>query len=134
MPRRASSGPNVGLILGLIAAVVAAAFVVKVVVAPDTGRTLDGTRLDMRAAIENANSLRGNEYVVEGKIDDQLDWDPEQGQVISLMVADGDTTDFLAIEIPPALSDTNIEREQNYAIRVRFREGGIAVAEEINRL
>jgi hypothetical protein len=72
--------------------------------------------------------------VVKGKIDDQLDWDPDRGQVISLKVADGDAADFLAIEIPPSLSNINIERDQDYAIRVRFREGGIAVAEEINRL
>ena len=134
MPRRASSVPNIGTILGIVAVVAAAAFAIKVVVGDKPGRTLDGTPLDMRAAVENANSLRGNEYVVQGKTDDRLDWDPEHGQVISFRVADGDAADFLAIEIPPSLSNINIEREQDHAIRVRFREGGIAVAEEINRL
>lgn len=134
MPRRASSGPNIGLILGIAAVVAAAGFAGKLVFGEKSGKTLDGTSLDMRSAVENANSLRGNEYVVEGKIDDQLDWDPQYGQVISLKVADGDTAEFLAIEIPPKLSNINIEREQSYAFRVRFREGGIAVAEEISRL
>lgn len=134
MPRRASSGPNVGVIIGIIAVVAAAAFAGKMVFSQKSTQTLDGTKLDMPSAVENANSLRGNEYVVEGKIDDQLRWDPDHGQVISLRVASGDTGEFLAIEIPPSLSDINIEREQNYAFRVRFREGGIAVAEEISRL
>ncbi len=134
MPRRASSGPNVGLILGIVAVVAAAAFAGKMVFADKKGQSLDGTTLDMRSAVENANSLRGNEYVVEGTIDDQLEWDPEHGQVVSLKVLSGDTAEFLAIEIPPSLSNINIEREQNYAFRVRFREGGIAVAENISRL
>ena len=134
MPRRASSGPNVGLILGIAALVAAAAFAGKWVFGEKEGKALSGTSLDMRSAVENANSLRGNEYVVEGRIDDQLDWDPEHGQVISLKVADGATSEFLAIEIPPELSSINIEREQRYSFRVRFREGGIAVAEEISRL
>ncbi len=134
MPRRASSGPNVGIIIGIVAVVAAAAFAGKMVFSEKAGKTLTGTSLDMRSAVENANSLRGNEYVVEGKIDDQLQWDPEHGQVISLEVLNGDVADFLAIEIPPSLSRINIEREQNYAFRVRFREGGIAVAEDITRL
>lgn len=134
MPRRASSGPNVGLILGIIAVVAAAAFAGKMVFGEKSGTSLDGTTLDMRSAVENANSLRGNEYIVEGKIDDQLDWDPQHGQVISLKVDDGTGSEFLAIEIPPSLSNINIEREQSYSFRVRFREGGIAVAEAISRL
>ncbi len=134
MPRRASSGPNVGLILGIIAVVAAAAFAGKMVFGEKSGASLDGTTLDMRSAVENANSLRGNEYIVEGKIDDQLDWDPQHGQVISLKVDDGTGSEFLAIEIPPSLSNINIEREQSYSFRVRFREGGIAVAEAISRL
>lgn len=134
MPRRASSGPNLGLILGIAAVVAAAAFAGKLVFGQKTGKTLSGTSLDMRSAVENANSLRGNEYIVEGKIDDQLDWDAEHGQVISLKVESGDAADFLAIEIPPKLSNINIEREQSYSFRVRFREGGIAVAEDITRL
>ncbi|BCX48896.1 hypothetical protein HAHE_28040 [Haloferula helveola] len=133
MPRRASSGINPSVIIGVIVLVAAAFFGGKMLFSQKTGKELDGTQLNMRSAIENANSLRGNEYVVEGKIDDQLDWDADLGQVISLKVADGDRADFLPIEIPPALSNINIEREQNYAFRIRFRQGGIAVAEEITR-
>jgi hypothetical protein len=122
------------MILGIIAVVAAAAFGGKVLFSKKEGRALDGPKLDMRAAVENANSLRGNEYVVEGKVDDRLGWDPERGQVISLKVSDGDVADFMAIEIPPSLSDINIEREQDYAFRVRIRDKGIAVAEAITRL
>lgn len=83
---------------------------------------------------ENANSLRGNQYVVEGKIDEKLRWTPDLGQVVALKVEEDGGPSFLAIEIPPDLSSVNIEREQSYVFKVRFRQGGIAVAEEISRL
>lgn len=133
MPRRASSGPNAGLIIGIIAIIAAAAFGGKMLFGEKAGPSLDGTTLDMGQAVQSANSLRGNEYVLEGKIDDQLEWTPDRGQVVSVKVSEGSDADFLAVEIPPSLSDINIEREQQYAFRVRFREGGIAVAEEITR-
>ena len=55
MPRRASSGPNIGMILGIIAVVGAAAFGGKVLFSKKEGRTLDGPKLDMRAAVVNDN-------------------------------------------------------------------------------
>jgi hypothetical protein len=124
----------VGLILGAIAVVAVAAILGKMSFTEKASETLDGPTLDMRSATENANSLRGNEYIVTGTIDDQLRWDPDLGQVVSLKVTDGDGAEFIAIEVPPKLSETNIEREQEYSIQVRFREGGIAVAEKIRRL
>jgi len=134
MARRASSGPKPGLLIGVAAALAIAFFGGKFVLGNKGNTSISGTSLEMRAVTENANSLRGNQYVVEGKIDEKLRWTPDLGQVISLKVDEGSGPDFLAIEIPPNLSSVNIEREQTYAFKVRFRQGGIAVAEEITRL
>lgn len=134
MPRRASSGPNLGLILGAIAVVALAAVLGKMTFAERSVEQLDGPTLDMSSAIRNANSLRGNEYIVTGTVDDRLKWDPDIGQVVSVKVTEGDTHEFIGIRIPPHLAATNIEREQQYAFQVRIREGGIAVAEKITRL
>ena len=134
MARRASSGPKPGLLIGVAAALAVAFFGGKLVLGGKSGKPISGTSLEMRAVTENANSLRGNQYVVEGKIDEKLRWTPDMGQVVSLKVDEGSGPDFLAIEIPPNLSAVNIEREQTYAFKVRFRQGGIAVAEEITRL
>jgi hypothetical protein len=133
MPRRASSGINPALLIGVAAALAVAFFGGKFLFADKTDTPLSGSELDMETVEENANSLRGNEYVVEGKIDDQILWTPDRGQVVSIKVDSPAGERFLGIEIPPGLSDVNIEREQTYAFRVSFRQGGIAVAEEITR-
>ena len=134
MARRASSGPKPGLLIGIAAALAIAFFGGKHFLGGKNNKRISGTTLEMRSVTENANSLRGNQYVIEGTIDEKLRWTPDLGQVISLKVDARSGPSFLAIEIPPELSNVNIEREQTYAFKVRFRQGGIAVAEEITRL
>ena len=133
MPRRASSGLHPGLILAVVLVIAGAFFAGSLLFGEKEAATLEGPRLDMEDVAENANALRGNRYVVEGSIDDQLVWTPDAGQLVSLRVKDAAAARFLPIEIPAELSSQNIEREQNYAFRIRFRDGGIAVAEEIVR-
>lgn len=133
MSRRASSGFNPAIFIGIAVVIAALFFGGKFLLGERDGKPLSGTTLDMKDAIENANSLRGNTYVVEGTIDDKTFWDPNLGQVISLKVTSPRGNDYLGIEIPPDLSKVNIEREQSYAFQVRFRQGGIPVAEQITR-
>jgi hypothetical protein len=134
MARRASSGIHSGVIVGAAAALVLAFIGGKMLLGGESAAKPDGTPLDMETFEQHANSLRGNEYVVEGTVDGQLHWHPDRGQVISLRVDDAGTSRFLAIEIPAEFSTQNIEREQRYAFLVRVRDGGIAVAREISRL
>ncbi len=100
----------------------------------DKSSPLDGSALEVEALKQNANSLRGNEYVVEGTVDEKLRWTPDRGQVVSLKIDTPGGDEFIGIEVPPELSTINIEREQRYAFKVRFRRGGIAVARDISRL
>jgi len=133
MPRRASSGISPGLLIGVVVTIAVLFFGGKLIFSGKSEKSLSGTELDMATVEENANSLRGNEYVVEGKIDEQVLWTADKGQVVSIKVDSPAGPRFLGIEIPPGMSDVNIEREQTYAFRVSFRQGGIAVAEEITR-
>ena len=134
MARRASSGINPGIIIGVVAALVVAFFGGKMLLGGKSADKPSGAPLPMETFEKNANSLRGNEYTVEGVVDGQLHWDPNDGQVISLRVDDNGTKRFIAIQVPTELSTQNIEREQNYAFRVRIRDKGIAVAKAISRL
>lgn len=134
MARRASSGINPGIIIGVVAALAIAFFGGKMLLGEKSADKPSGTPLDMQKFEKNANSLRGNEYLVEGVVDGQLHWDPNSGQVISLRVDDNGTNRYIAIEIPAKLSTQNIEREQDYAFLVRIRDKGIAVAQSISRL
>ena len=69
MPRRASSGPNYTAIIGIAAFVIVAFFGAKFLM-KDSGKKIKGaTPLSMSEFLENGNSLRGNEYLVEGTVD-----------------------------------------------------------------
>ncbi|MES2995551.1 MAG: hypothetical protein V4733_01950 [Verrucomicrobiota bacterium] len=134
MARRASSKTNPALIIGAIAAVVVLAFAGKSLLGKKSVAFEDGVKLDMAEVLENANMLRGNEYVVEGQVDEKLQWTSDRGQVVSLRIDTSGDDEFLGIEIPPELGKINISTKQKYSFRVKFRQGGIAVATGINRL
>lgn len=134
MARRASSGINPGLLIG-VAIFVVIASVGGMVLFNRKPDNLSGSKIDMEDMLQNANQLRGNEYVLEGTVDEKLRWTPDRGQVVSLKVdVPGGGAEFVGVEIPADFSSLNIEREQRYSIKVKFRQGGIPVATAINRL
>jgi len=138
MARRASSSLHPGIFIGIAAAVVVAVVAGKSLMKPKGPRFGDVSALNIEDFLENGNSLRGNEYSIEGKIDEKLRWTPTRGQIVSLRVTtkdgDKDGDKFIAIEIPPSFNNLNVEREQRYAMRVKVRQGGIPVATAVNRL
>ncbi|MGA0845704.1 MAG: hypothetical protein ACO3RV_04120 [Luteolibacter sp.] len=131
MPRRASSKPNPLLLIAIAAGVVLAVLIGKSVLDRKPDGVADGKPLDMDALLENGHMLRGNEYSVEGSVHEKLQWTPDRGQVISLLVDTPGGNEFVAIEVPPTMNSMNIEIRQRYSFLVRFRDGGIAVAQKI---
>ncbi len=134
MARRASSRPNPGIILGVAAAIAVAVFAGKSMLGKKSASFGDVPVLKIEDLLENGNSLRGNEYVVEGRIDEKLQWTADRGQLVSLRVETPGGDEFIGIEIPPDFNRLNIDTQQKYAFRVKFRQGGIAVASGVNRL
>lgn len=134
MPRRASSSLHPGIIIGGIAVLVAGGFGAKNLLGKKAASASEGEKLEVRDFLDNGNSLRGNEYVVEGTVDRKLRWTSSRGQVVSLRVSTPGGQELIGVEIPPSFSNLNIEREQKYAMKVKFRQGGIPVATAINRL
>lgn len=134
MPRRASSSLHPGLIIGIIALVVVLIFAGKSFFAKKPVGFGDTAKLNIQDFLQNGNSLRGNEYVVEGKVDERLRWTSASGQVVSVQIGPDEDAEFIGIEIPPDLGKTNIDIQQRYAFRVKFRQGGIPVATGITRL
>ena len=84
--------------------------------------------------LENGNSLRGNEYVIEGQIDEKLQWTTDRGQLVSVRVDARSAMSSSASRFPPEFNKLNIDTKQKYAFRVKFRQGGIPVATGVNRL
>jgi len=123
-----------GILIGIAAAVVVAVVAGKSLFHPKKTGFGDVGTLNIEDFLENGNSLRGNEYSVEGKIDEKLRWTPDRGQIISLRVSSKGGDELLGIEIPPNFNNLNVEREQRYSMRVKVRQGGIPVATAVNRL
>jgi hypothetical protein len=132
MARRASSGINPGLLIGVAVFVVIAFFGGKLFLnrTPDS---ISGSPINMED-VKDGVSLRDNEYVVEGTVDEKFYREGNPNQVVSLKVSAPSGDEFLGVEIPANLTTFNIEREQRYAMKVKIREGGIPVATAINRL
>lgn len=134
MARRASSSLHPGIIIGAIAAVVVAVVAGKSMLGKKTAGFGDVASLQMDDLLDNGNSLRGNEYLVEGQIDEKLQWTTNRGQLVSVRVEAPGGDQFVGIEIPPEYNKLNIDTKQKYAFRVKFKQGGIPVATGINRL
>jgi len=134
MARRASSSTNPLLIVGIVVAVVAVIIGGKFLLSKKTESFSDVTPLTIQHLLENGNSLRGDEFAVEGRIDEKLRWTPSNGQVVSIMVKTQGGEEPIPILIPEKFSKLNIEREQRYSFKVEFQQGGIPVATGINRL
>ena len=134
MARRASSHIHPGIIIGAIAAIVVAVIAGKSLIGKKSASFGEVKKLSVDELLENGNSLRGNEYVIEGQIDEKLQWTTDRGQLVSVKVEAPGGDEFVGIEIPSEFSKLNIDTKQKYAFRVKFRQGGIAVATGVNRL
>lgn len=134
MPRRASSRPHPGILLGAAVAILTVIFAGNALRGKKSAAFAEAERLRIEELLENGNSLRGNEYVVEGRIDEKLQWTGDRGQLLSVRVDTPGGDEFIGIEVPPEFNRLNLETQQKYAFRVKFRQGGIAVATGINRL
>lgn len=134
MARRASSRINPALIIGAVVIIVAAIFAGRSLLGKKSSSFGDLNTLDVQELLENGNQLRGNEYVVQGQIDEKLQWTTSRGQLVSVRVQTSSGEQFITIEIPAEFNKLNIDAKQKYVFRVKFRQGGIAVATGINRL
>jgi hypothetical protein len=133
MARRASSGIKPGLLIGIAAFVAIAFFGGKALLGKRKDAFSDMPSISMSDVMDGV-SLRDNEYVVEGTVDEKFFQGDNANQVLSLKVDSPSGDQYLGVEIPANLTKFNIERAQRYRIKVRIREAGIAVATGINPL
>ena len=133
MARRASSGIKPGLLIGIAAFVAIAFFGGKAFLGKPKDSYSNMAPIPMSDVMDGV-SLRDNEYVVEGTVDEKFFQGDNANQVLSLKVDSPSGDQYLGVEIPANLTKFNIERAQRYRMKVRIREAGIAVATGINPL
>lgn len=134
MARRASSKIHPGIIIGVLAFIVGAVLVGRWMGSQKTTAFPAGKELNIEQFLENGNMLSGNEYTLQGEIDEKLQWTSTRGQLVSVRVNTPGGDEFIGIEIPQEFNKLNIDTKQKYHFRVKFRRGGIAVATGIERL
>ena len=131
MARRASSKSSPATTIGIIAAVVILLgggflFLNK------KPAGFSAPPFPVQAFLNNANSLRGNIYSVEGQVHGIRPQDT--GKFVILRVNDGGGEKPVFVIVPNTLNTVNIEREQKYAFKVEIKKGGIPEALELVRL
>ena len=146
MPRRASSGINIGQILGIGAALVgffvAAVLLIKVVAGDFLGGGGNGpggravsnaTELNINNYIDNSRSLGGNVYRFHGKVEETLKWTPDRGRLVSVDANGDGGSALLPVLIPETFSSINIDRGAEFDFVVRVDRDGLLIAEDISQ-
>lgn len=134
MARRASSSINPTLIIGIAVGVIAVIFGGKFLMTKKKESFGDVTPLAVQELLDNGNSLRNNEYLIEGKIDERFFRDGNNSSFVSVRVKVDSGEEIVPVMIPEKFNKLNIEREQRYAFKLRIEQGGIPVATAISRL
>jgi len=88
--------------------------------------------LDTTLYLENANSLRGNTYRVQGTIRNFIRGN-RSGRLFSIEVDDVGKS-VLPILIPESLNGVNIQRGQSFAVRLTVDENGILHVDEMRKV
>lgn len=146
MPRRASSGINLGQILGIGAALVgflvAAVLLIRVVGGDliggggsgSSGRDIShAASLPIGNYIDNSRSLGGNVYQFRGKVEETLKWTPDRGRLISVDATEGGANALLPVLVPETFSSLNIDRGAEFDFVVRVDRDGLLVAEAVDQ-
>ena len=134
MARRASSSTSPILIAVVVIVVVALVIAGKFLLSKKSESFADVKPLPVHYLQEDGNSLRMSKWLVEGVVDERFFKNGTSTSIVSVRVKSNGGEIPIPIKIPPSLSNTNIEREQRYAFKVEFQEGGIPVAIAIKRL
>ncbi|MEM6820449.1 MAG: hypothetical protein AAF558_00720 [Verrucomicrobiota bacterium] len=89
--------------------------------------------LQVEAYLENANSLRGNTYKLEGVINHSLAWSSSFGRLFSVQVDQSRDEYLVPVLIPADLNDTNIQRGQKFVMKIEVVENGLLRVLEMDK-
>jgi hypothetical protein len=130
MARRASSSVNpLWLVLAAVLVLVAigGGYVLFGRVS-DPYRTISS--LPVKDYLDNANSLRGNVYKIDGTVLRQLEWSPKAGRLFSVDAPGGEV---LPILVPSDFGSVNIERGQRFLFKIEVGEKGILKVQDVKK-
>jgi hypothetical protein len=123
MARRGKSSIQPLWIILTLVLVVAAFAGAQLFISKTTDPFRTTQELDIRGYLDNANSLRGNVYKVEGEILNSLAWSPTGGRLISVGVDNGRET--LPVLVTTNFNHLNIQKGQRFIFMLEVDDKGI---------
>lgn len=131
MARRVKSSLNplwiVGVVLLLLLAFGGAHFFISNTSTPY--RT--AAALDVQSYLDNANSLRGNVYRLEGEVLNSLAWSPSSGRLISVGV-DGSKA-VVPVLVTTQFNNLNIQKGQKFIFLLEVDDMGILKTKSLTK-
>jgi hypothetical protein len=142
MPRRSrqSSGTNTNQILGLVGGllfILVVGAVVAFLLLGDGGAPRRSNRVaasndfSLRDYLDNANSLRGNTYRMEGRVEEQLRWTRDRGRLLSLVVEGSADGSPVPVWVPQDFSHLSIEKNTKLSVVAEVGDNGLLVARDV---
>jgi hypothetical protein len=89
------------------------------------------TPLDVKTYLENANSLRGNVYKIQGEVLNSLGWSPTKGRLIAVGVDNG--TQVVPVLVTTDFSHINIQKGQRYIFLLEVDDKGILRTKDMTK-
>lgn len=133
MARRASSGINsTVIIIAVIAAVAIAA--VGWMLTREKDASSDLPELPISGYLNDANSMYGSRYSLEGEIFEKFSPAAGGDSVLSVKVDNSGQTAFIPVRIPAGNSFGNLTVRQSYLFDLEISSGGVATAEAVTAL
>lgn len=122
-----------GLTVGIIAAVllIVAAFIgSRLFVSANSQPFRTISPLDVKTYLENANSLRGNVYKIEGEVVNSLGWSPSKGRLIAVEV---DNNEVVPVLVTTDFSHINIQKGQRFIFLLEVDDKGILRTKDMTK-
>lgn len=94
---------------------------------------LNMAELNVNTYLDNANSLRGNQYRCSGVIDSALAWSPSAGRLLSVRVGPEGTGELVPVIVPAEFNEINIQKGQAYQFSLEVVESGILIAQDLRK-
>ena len=130
----ARRGKSFRLTLGIITALllIVAAFIGSRLFVTGTSEPFRTVSfLDVRTYLENANSLRGNVYKIEGEVKNSLGWSPTQGRLIAVGVENG--SKVVPVLVTTNFNHINIQKGQRFIFLLEVDNKGILRTKDMTK-
>jgi hypothetical protein len=118
MARRARQGVNpaqIGIIAVIVAAVVGG-IAFALTRSSDSMRSV--SELDITDYVTRGDSMAGTEWKITGVIEAKLRWTPDQGQLVSILVEQGNLKEVLPVLLPPEFKDMDVKIGDRFTMLV----------------